>query len=94
MLMSNNDKKGGMVAMIVKKMGKGSEKLDEMPEKDGAEQDHEMGEDMAVEEMFAAIESKDKAKFKEALDSFIELCFAKHESEPHDEMESDETEQE
>lgn len=93
--MNNADKKQGMVALIMKKIGNGKEKIAEKPEENGAEQDHEIAEESAVDEIFEAIESKDKAKFKEALESFIHLCFAKQESEPHEEFESeDENEKE
>ena len=88
------DKKAGGIAMILAKLKPGKDSRETLQRQDGvdgAEQDYEVGEDSAAEEIMEAIASKDKSKLKEALQSFIELCFHKLESEPHEE--ADESEQ-
>lgn len=44
------------------------------------ETDESVGVDTAIEEMFTAFETKDKAGFKAALKSFIQLCKDEKES--------------
>jgi len=87
MLMKDEGRKKGMVALILKKMSGGSsydkmkednenisERLEEKPMKDGAEQEYSMGLDSASEEMVRAFEAKDPKALKVALKSFIEMC--------------------
>lgn len=78
MIMADKDK--GMASIIVGKLS-GPEKETEAEEKD---------EDVAVEEIMAALKADDKEKFKEALESFIHMCFMEMESEPHEEADSEE----
>lgn len=74
-MIMNDDKKRASATLIVSKIGTPKEKVEEV-EKDenGDEVDSSIGIDSAVQEMFDALDTKDKAKFKTALISFIELC--------------------
>lgn len=86
MLMSDNKKKG-IVALVIKKIGKGpgEEMKEQKPNDDGFQEDHSIGYEAAVDEMFTDIEQKDKIGFQHALKNFIWLCFEEFEHEPHEE---------
>lgn len=79
--MADKDKSKGMASLIVGKLS--GEKEEEKPEVESDEKE----EDIAVEEMMAALKADDKAKFKEALESFIELCVGKEDVESESEQE-------
>ena len=89
MFMSDDKKKKGLVAMIVTKLkdGKGEEMKPSKMNEEGAEEDYSMGIDAAVDEIFAAIEQKDKSSFKQALKNFIDLCACEKESEEYEDEE-------
>lgn len=84
MLMTDNKKKG-LIALVIKKISDGQHEGEKMEPKkvneEGAEEDSSIGLDAAVEEIFAAIEQKDKSSFKQALKNFIELCYEESEEE-------------
>ena len=46
----------------------------ERPQQDGAEMDQVDDKMIAVDEMFRALESKNKRDFAEALKSYVEMC--------------------
>lgn len=71
MFMSDNKKK----AMSI--LGKMNGMMEPKKEENGAEQDSSMAEDTAVEEIMQAIKSENKTGLKEALKSFIEICWSK-----------------
>ena len=68
--------KGGMVVAILEKMQNhyenGKKANAEYAEDDDG--DYQEGYGAAVDEMFSAIESGDKDKYKHALKNFIQLC--------------------
>ena len=88
MIMSDDKKKGGIAALIIKGMGKGAPMEKPETNESGDEVDR-MGYDTAVDEMFDAIENKDKAKFKEALKSFVNMCDDEEDSEEDEEGEEE-----
>lgn len=68
-------KDGLMIAILEGMKKKGGEAPEEdFDVEDDADSDYSVGYDSAVEEMFAAFESKDVSAFKDALKSFIQLC--------------------
>ena len=77
-------KDGLMIAILEGMKKKGDAPEEEESEYGEVESDSDLGEeiedsddlgyDSAVEEMFSAFESKDKAGFKDALKNFIRLC--------------------
>lgn len=73
-------KLGGIAALILSK-AKPMGKPDEKPEL-GESSTSDMGFDSAIEDLFSAIESKDKEAFKSAFKSAVSLC-------PDDDGESD-----
>ncbi len=82
MLMKSDKKK--QVSVIMARLGKGPEQLEQKPMEDGAEQDDSIALHTAAEELMRAIESKSPAGIAEAFKSMLELC---------DEDESPEVEQ-
>lgn len=68
--------KGGMVVAIMEKMRNHYENGKEANAEyvEGNDDDYQEGYGAAVDEMFSAIESGDKDKYKHALKNFIQLC--------------------
>ncbi len=63
-----------MVALVIESMkGKGGKKP---PKPDSKDKDDE-GEEVAAEEVLAAMEAKDAGALKDALKSFFSICAAK-----------------
>lgn len=90
MIMSDkNRKQGGGIAALVLKLKNGKTEQ-ESPEKEDVEVDSSSALDSAVEDMFSALDTKDKSKFKDALQSFIQICYDELEAEEHEEMEEKE----
>jgi hypothetical protein len=85
MLMKDNKK--NLASIIVSKINERGEKEESKPmsqptDANGAAVDMEMNDvSIAADEVFAAIESKDKAGFIEAMRSMIEMCMDESESE-------------
>jgi hypothetical protein len=48
--------------------------------KDGVDQDYEAGKDALLDDLWSAVESKDKSGFKSALSDLISLCMDNEES--------------
>lgn len=84
MLMKDN-KKNNMAAIVVSKIkDRVDETVSEAPKNaDGALADVEMdGPAVAADEVFAALESKDKGAFIDAMKSMVQMCMdSNHESE-------------
>lgn len=88
MIMMGGKKDGSTVAMIMKKIGQKydtkepmecekeekEEKMQEVPNENGAESDYKDGMNNEVDKMMSAFESKDKDSFKTALKSFIKMA--------------------
>lgn len=79
MLLKDDKKK--LVTLIMKSSKKGedmnhpimSEKVEEAPMKDGAEQDYEYGYDACCDDMIEAFKAGDSRKLKESLKSFMSM---------------------
>lgn len=98
MLLKDDSRKKGVVALILKKM-KGGDSYDSMksdneglseqmmhkPMHEGAEQDYNMGYDACCEEMLAGFEQKDPKRLKMGLKSFVKMMFNELESKEDDE---------
>lgn len=67
MIMAKSKKDGGSIAAILDKMPPAPVEAEDIaPEMSG--------EDVAADEIIAAVEAKDSAALKEALKSFIDMC--------------------
>jgi len=81
-------------ALIIRKMGSPSsdydsmkrdnEEMKQVPSREGAELDSGIGRNAAVEEMMRAVELKSAAKFKMALDSYLQMWIDEQDIERED----------
>ena len=77
-------KRKGMLALIMKKMtdhdslkkenAENYEKMEQVPNKDGAESDYSNGLDASAEKVMESLKTNDVSSFKQALKSFIEMA--------------------
>lgn len=72
MLMQPDKKK--MASLIIASAGPKGEKMEEAPQKDGAEQDNSIAEESAAEDVMAALESKDPKALVSAFKALMEIC--------------------
>jgi len=83
MMMGPQKDKGGLVIAIMKKMkdhyNNGKESNEEFVEQPDVEEDYKHGYGDIVDDIFSAIESKDKEKFGHSLKKFIRLCIEQEE---------------
>lgn len=93
MMMNNKDKKSGMVAMIVKKIGGKDEMKPKATNEAGDELDYEEGEKAAANNILNGIKNNDVNQLKEGLKNFIDICISKAEQE-EDEDDGEESESE
>jgi hypothetical protein len=71
MLLKDDKKK--MASLIIGKLGKPEEKMEETPTKDGVETDSSLGLQTCAEEIISAVEQKDPAMLIDALKSALEM---------------------
>lgn len=77
--------KGGVAALISRKLQGKPGDYEEMKESNGEyESDYSHGYDSAMDAFFEAVESKDVSKAKHALKSFVEMCLREKSSEHSD----------
>lgn len=85
-IMGKKKNNGGAIALIMKKLGKScpesesykeemiEEKMEKVPNKDGAESDYKEGMKASADKMIQAFENKNSEELVSALKSFIEMA--------------------
>jgi hypothetical protein len=88
MMMKDDKRRSGMVAIIMKKLtGSEHEPKMEMEEHENTEMDYDHASQMAAESIMEAIQSKDSKKLRHSLKSFIEMCMSEEEQPDREEKE-------